>query len=160
MSRYQMRQDMFSIGDDWWLEDHDGNKAFRVGGKAMRFRDTFVLEDAAGNEVAKIQERTLHIRDTMAIELGGKNIATVHNTPDGLPRPPQGRPRGRRRDEDKGSLTDHEYEIKGEHGKIAEISKRWFRVRHTYGVDIADKQDDTLLLAITVAVEDMSKVVD
>jgi uncharacterized protein YxjI len=159
MPRYQMRQDMFTIGDDYWIEDHDGNKAFRVDGKAMHFRDTFVLEDAAGNEVATIQERKMHIRDTMAIERDGKSIASVHKHLIGF------------RDhikvdldggelKIKGNLTDHEYEIKGEHGKIAEISKKWFRVRDTYGVDIADKQDDALILAITVAVQDMSHVVD
>ena len=45
MPRYQMRQDMFSIGDDWWIEDHDGNKAFRVDGKAMHVRDTDFVVD-------------------------------------------------------------------------------------------------------------------
>ena len=60
----------------------------------------------------------------------------------------------------KGNLTDHEYTIKGDHGKIAEISKKWFRVRETYGVAIAEEQDDALLLAITVAVESMTEIVD
>jgi uncharacterized protein YxjI len=36
------------------------------------------------------------------------------------------------------------------------ISKKWFRVRDTYGVEIAPGQDDALVLAITVAVEDMT----
>jgi uncharacterized protein YxjI len=45
--------------------------AFRVNGKAARFRKTFVLEDAQGHEVAKIQERKLSVRDKMAIERGG-----------------------------------------------------------------------------------------
>jgi len=48
-SRYQMRQRLISIGDDYWIEDDQGRKAFRVDGKALRLRDTFVLEDAAGN---------------------------------------------------------------------------------------------------------------
>jgi len=160
MARYQMRQDMFSIGDDWWIEDHDGNKAFRVDGKAMHVRDTFVLEDATGNEVAKIQERKMHIRDTMAIERGGKSIASVHKHLIGFRDHIKVDLDGGGELKIKGNLTDHEYEIKGEHGKIAEISKKWFRVRDTYGVDIAANQDDALILAITVAVEDMSRVVD
>ena len=41
-------------------------------------------------------------------------------------------------------------------GKVAGISKKWFRVRDTYGVDIGPNQDDALILAITVAVEDMT----
>ena len=32
------------------------NHAFRVNGKAMRIRQTFILEDPDGNELAKVQE--------------------------------------------------------------------------------------------------------
>ena len=66
--RFQMREKMMSIGDDYWIEDDAGDKAFKVDGKAMRMRDTWVLEDAQGNEVAKIREKKLSIRDTITIE--------------------------------------------------------------------------------------------
>ena len=151
-----MREKLLSIGDDSWIEDEHGTKVFKVNGKAMRIRDTFVLEDAQGNEVAKIQERKLHVRDTMAIERGDAQLATVHKRIVGL------------RDHLKvdlengdewkvhGNLVDHEYEIEAHHGTIAEISKTWFRVRDTYGVEIASDQDVPLILAVTVAVEDMT----
>jgi uncharacterized protein YxjI len=48
-----MRQKMISIGDDYWIEDSDGHRAFRVNGKAVRFRDTWVPEDPHGNDVAR-----------------------------------------------------------------------------------------------------------
>jgi uncharacterized protein YxjI len=155
-TRYQMREKLASIGDDSWIEDDGGNKVFKVNGKAMRIRDTFILEDAQGNEVAKIQERKLHVRDTMAIERGGKKIATVHHRLVGL------RDHLKVEIEDghdmkvHGNLVDHEYEIEGEHGKVAEISKKWFRVRDTYGVEIESDQDVPMILAITVAVEDLT----
>ena len=40
---YEMREQMFAIGDDYWIEK-DGEKAFKVDGKALRIRDTLVLE--------------------------------------------------------------------------------------------------------------------
>ena len=40
--RYQMRQDLISIGDDYWIEDDQGNRAFHVDGKALRMRDTWI----------------------------------------------------------------------------------------------------------------------
>ena len=40
--------------------------------------------------------------------------------------------------------------------KIAEVSKRWFRVRDTYGVEIAPGQDDVLVLAVTAAIDAMT----
>jgi uncharacterized protein YxjI len=155
--RYRMRQKLFSIGDDAWIETDGGVRAFRVNGKAMRLRDTFVLEDRDGHEVAKIQERKLHIRDTMAIERDGKKVADVHKRLVGLRHRLKVDLVGGEELTIKGNFLDHEYEIKGSSGPVAEISKKWFRIRDTYGVDIAPGQDDALILAVTVAVEDMTQ---
>ena len=77
-NRYQMRQKMVSIGDDFWIENDHGQKAFKVDGKALRVRQTLVFEDAHGNELAKIQERKLRVKDTMEVEgPSGENLATV-----------------------------------------------------------------------------------
>jgi uncharacterized protein YxjI len=157
MVRYQMRQKLFSIGDDAWIETADGTKAFKVNGKAMRIRDTFVLEDLHGHELAKIQERKLHLRDTMAIEREGHKVAEVHKRVLGLRDHLKVNLAGGDGLKVHGNFLDHEYAIKGPSGTIAEISKKWFRVRDTYGVDIAPGQDDALILAITVAVEDMTQ---
>ena len=74
--RYQMREKMIAIGDDYWIEDDSGNKVFKVNGKAVRIRDTWILEDVSGKEVAQIRERKLSIRDAIKIEFGGRE-ATV-----------------------------------------------------------------------------------
>src|SRR4051812_36779597 len=75
--RYQMRQKLIAIGDDYWIEDEHGRRAFHVDGKAMRIRKSFVLEDASGNEVARMQEKKLTVRDKMEIERDGETLATV-----------------------------------------------------------------------------------
>ncbi len=158
--KYQMREKLAAIGDDSWIEDEQGNRVYRVDGKAFRMRDTFVLEDMAGAEVARIQERKLHVRDTMAIERDGDKIAEVHKRIVGFRDHLKVELAGGGEWTVKGKLTDHEYEIKGDNGKIAHISKKWFRVRETYGVEIAPGNDDALILAITVAVDSMSEVRD
>jgi uncharacterized protein YxjI len=151
-----MRQRLLSIGDDYWIEDYQGRHAFRVNGKALRVRQTFVLEDPEGNEVAKIQERKLSVRDKMAIERGGDSLATVRKALVGI------RDRfsvdladgGELRA--KGNFVDHEYEIERDGTAVANVSKRWFRVRDTYGVEIAPGEDDALVLAIAVCVDALS----
>ena len=70
-----MRQKFFAIGDDSWIEDEDGERVYRVDGKALRRRKTLKLEDRDGNEVCKIQERKLRIKDTMEIEAPGRAAA-------------------------------------------------------------------------------------
>ena len=50
----------------------------------------------------------------------------------------------------KGNVLDHEYEIERDGDTVATVSKKWFRVRDTYGVAVAAGEDAPLILAITV----------
>jgi uncharacterized protein YxjI len=156
--RYRMRQKLFSVGDDSWIEDDDGNRVFKVDGKALRVRKTFELKDASGHELLKIQERKLHIHDTMRIERGDGDAATVKKA---LITPLRERFTVHLADGSeltaKGNIVDHEYSIEGDGEKIAEVSKRWFRVRDTYGIEIAPGHDDALLLAVSVCIDEMSE---
>ena len=63
LARYTMRQRLVSIGEDFDIADDErGNPAYRVDGKVMRFRETFVIEDLGGREAATIREKKLALR--------------------------------------------------------------------------------------------------
>jgi uncharacterized protein YxjI len=156
-TKYQMREKMFAIGDDYWIETDGGERAFKVNGKALRIRDTLVLETLSGDEVFTIQEKKLSVRDKMEIERDGKTVATVKKA---LISPLRERfsidVEGGEDMEAKGNIVDHEYKIERGGDKVAEVSKRWFRMSDTYGIEIAEAQDDALILAITVCIDQMS----
>lgn len=158
--RYRMREKLLSIGDDYWIEDEGGERAFKVDGKAARVRETFVLKDADGDDVAKIQERKLSVRDRMVIERPEGGDATVKKALVGI------RDRfsidvdGAEDLRAKGNFVDHEYDIERGGDTVATISKRWFRVRETYGVEIAPGEDESLMLAITVCIDAMTDGAD
>lgn len=154
--RYQMREKLLAIGDDSWIEDESGDRVYKVDGKAARLRDTFVLEDRSGNEVAKIKERALHVRDTMTIDLGGRT-ATVKKALVGLRARFHIELEGAEDLKAHGNIVDHEYEIEQGGDKVAEVSRKWFRVRDTYGVEIEPGADVALILSIVVAIDDMSR---
>ena len=101
-----MREDLISIGDDYWIENDSGDRVFKVDGKVA---DRFHVEVEHGDDLK------------------------VH-----------------------GNIVDHEYEIERDGDKVAEVSKKWFRVRDTYGVEIYDPTITPLILAITVAVDALS----
>jgi uncharacterized protein YxjI len=156
-TRYQMREKLFAIGDDFWVETEGGDRAFKVDGKALRARSTFILESTSGEELFKIQEKKLHIRDTMEIERGGDTVATVKKA---LITPLRDRfaielEAGGELTA-KGNIVDHEYEIERDGDKVAEISKRWFRVRETYGIEVAPGEDDALIVAAVVCIDEMA----
>jgi uncharacterized protein YxjI len=158
MSVYRVRQKLVAIGDDFWIENDRGEQVFKVDGKALRLRKTLVFEDVAGNELCTIQERKLRIRDSMEIEdPGGRRLAMVKKA---LIAPLRDRWAVSVADgpdlEVQGNLFDYEYTIGAGRDKIAEVSKRWFRVADTYGVEIEPGQNDVLILAVTVALDSMA----
>jgi uncharacterized protein YxjI len=154
--RFHMREKLLSIGDDYWIENDRGERAYKVNGKALRVRQTFVIEDTSGEEVARIQERKLTIRDKVAIERQGDRAATVRKALVGL------RDRFTIDIEHGGDMKahgrvgDHEYKIERDGDTVATISKKWFRVRESYGVDVAAGEDVPLILAITVAIDSLT----
>ena len=156
--RYKMRQRLISFGDDFWIENQSGEKVFKVDGKMLRVRDTLFFEDAAGRRLCKIQTKVLRIKESMEIEgpdggrlamvkkalitpLRDRWVVKVGNGPDLSVQ---------------GNILDHEYTIGEGRDKIAEVSKKWFRLRDTYGVQIEQGQNDVLLLAVTVAIDMMA----
>ncbi|MCW3041820.1 MAG: hypothetical protein JWM31_3725 [Solirubrobacterales bacterium] len=154
--RYQMRADVFDIGEDYWIEDDDGNRAFKVDGKAMRLRKTLVIEDATGAERYTVQERKLTVRDTLAIERDGDTVAKVRKALIGI---------GDRYvfevDGDdykaKGKFLKREYEIEREGETVAEIDPKFFALRDTYGIEIAESEDPALIIAAVVCIEELAK---
>ncbi len=157
-TRYQMRQKLVAFGDDFYITNEAGQKVFKVDGKVLRVRDTFQIKDMQGNVLCQLQEQLLRIKDVMAIEDGhGNRIAEVKKA---LITPLRDRWTVKIRNgpdlDVQGNILDHEYEIKEGRRKIAQVSKKWFRVRDTYGVEIAPDQEDAIILAVTVALDNMA----
>ncbi|MGA9399212.1 MAG: LURP-one-related family protein [Anaerolineaceae bacterium] len=145
------------MGDDFNIENESGQKVYKVDGKVLRIRETLVFKDMDGKALCQIQERLIAITDTMTIKDGdGKNWATIRKA---LISPLVDRFSVKVRNgadlSVTGNLLDYEYEIKDGLRKVAEISRKWFRITDTYGVEIAPDQDDILILAITVAIDMM-----
>jgi uncharacterized protein YxjI len=153
-----MRQRLVAFGDDFYIEDEQGQKRFKVDGKVLRVRDTLVFKDIQGNKLCQIQERMLRVKDTMEIEgPDGKTLATVKKA---LITPLRDRwtvkIKGGPDLDVQGNILDHEYRIGEGREKVGEVSKKWFRLRDTYGVEVAEGQDDVIILAVTVAIDIMA----
>ena len=155
---YRMTEKLIAIGDDYWIEDERGEKAFYVDGKALRLRNSLVLKDANGNDLYKIQERLLKIRDTMDIKRADDGVvATVQKALINILRERWKVEVSNGPDMDiRGNIVDHDYIIEAGGKEIAKISKKWFKVRDTYGVEVAPGQDNALILAIAAAIDQMA----
>lgn len=157
-NRYLLRRQMFSIGEDFWIQNERGENVYKVDGKVLRIRETFALQDPAGNELAAIEAKLVAIRPTMTIERGGATWATVKKALFTLFRQhfeiqvDDGRVL-----EAQGDILNHEYQITFNGEMVASISKQWFTIRETYGIAVAPGQDDVLLLCAAVCIDEMSE---
>src|SRR5580765_4337187 len=150
-SRYRLQRKLFSIGEDFWIENEQGEQVYKVDGKAFSLRETFVLEDPSGSELLTIESKLLAVRPTMKILRQGQLLATVtkklltflhqHYTI---------QVEGGATYEAEGNITSHEYEVKSGGAAVAHISKDWFSIQDSYGVAVAPGQDPEFILAAAI----------
>jgi uncharacterized protein YxjI len=156
-THYKLQRQIFSIGEDFWIENDQGQQVFKVDGKAFSLRETFLLEDNSGNELLTIEAKLLAVRPTMKILRQGKLFATAtkklltflhqHYTI---------QVEGGVTYEAEGKITKHEYEVRANDAVVAQISKQWFSVNDAYGVAVAPGQDDVLMLASAICIDELS----
>jgi len=152
--RYVMKQKLFSWGDDFCIKDDQGRDIFFVDGRAFSLGNKLSFQDMAGTELAFISQKLLSWGPTYEIYRGGQLAAVVKKSlftflhckftvdvpgPDDL--------------EAEGTFLDHEYSLTRGGRTVADISKKWFSMTDTYGVEIADGEDDILILASTVVID-------
>jgi uncharacterized protein YxjI len=151
---YLIRERFFRLGEDSEITDDQGRPVLVVDGKVLSLRDRLVLRDPQGREVAQVQRKLVALRPTYEITAGGQEVAEVRKhffTPFGdrftidIPGPGDLEMRG--------NLFDHEFTVRRGGQTVATVSKRWFSVRDTYAVDVAEGEDDLLILASVLALD-------
>lgn len=152
--RYIMRRKLFAFGDDFYVQDENGQNVLLVDGRAFSIGDKLAFKDLNGNEIAFIRQRLIALTPTYEISRNGQVFATVKKEfftlfrarfqvdvpgPDDL--------------EAQGDFLDHEYTFSRRGEPVATVSKRWFSLRETYGVEVAEGEDAVLILACTVVID-------
>ncbi|MFF8291547.1 LURP-one-related/scramblase family protein [Streptomyces sp. NPDC016309] len=152
--KYLVRDKIFAIGDDYWIEDENGRHAFLVDGKALRLRDTLELKDPAGRVLVTLRAKVLSLRGAMTVERDGGTLATVRRKRLSLLRNHYRVELAEGPELDvSGRILDREFTIGRDGEPLARITRAWLRVRDTYAVDVVrDDTDAALLIAVAVCV--------
>lgn len=153
--KYLIREKLLCLGDDFEIRDEHGRTRYVVDGRAFTLlREKLSFQDDEGNELAFIRERLLALTKSYEIHRGGDRLAVVRKDlfnvfrvgftvdvegPDDY--------------EAKGSILDHEYTFRRGGRVVAQVSKKWFTLRDTYAVDIEEGEDEVLLLASAVVID-------
>ena len=155
MSRYVMKQDWFSFGDDYTIRDAAGEDVLRVDGKVFCIGDQLSLQTLDGRELASIDQKLMSWGPTYEIYRGDnlagivkKHLFTLLHCKFSVDVP------GPEDLEATGSFLDMEYTFTRRGSPVAHVSnKRFFSLTDAYGIDIVPDEDDVLILASAVVID-------
>ena len=152
--KYMMKEKFFALGNDYVVKDDAGREAFYIDGKILGLGDRLSFRDAGGQELAFIRRKLLSWGLTYEIYYADELHAVVKKShftlfrasfsidvpgPDDL--------------KAQGNFLDHEYTFTRDDRPVATVSKKWFRLTDTYGIDIAQGEDVVLILASAVVID-------
>ena len=156
--RYVMRQRLLSFGDDFTIKDDAGRDVYFVDGRALSIGDKLSFQDMQGRELAFIRQKLLAWGKTYEIARDGEVVAVVrkkiftllrHRFTVDVPGPDDL--------EAQGDFIDHEYTFRRGDRVVATVSKKWFRLTDTYGVEVAPGEDPVLILASAVVIDQATR---
>lgn len=151
--KYILTQKLISIGDDFFIEDENGKKAFEVDGKILTIGEKLWFKDSNGNKIFKLKKKLIRMTDTFEIEQDGKEYATIHKKMFTMFKEkfeidsPHGEIQA------KGDFIDYDFSFYLNGNKIAEVSKKFIAVRDKYVVKIDSFHDHELILACAVIID-------
>lgn len=152
--RYLMRERILSWGDDFTIRNDQGEDVYHVDGRVFSFGDKLSFRNMRGEELAFIDQKLLSLGSQYEIVRAGRVVAVVKKHlftllrarftvdvpgPDDL--------------EATGDFLDHEYAFERRGRQVARVSKRWFSLSDTYGIDIDEGEDDVLILASAIVID-------
>lgn len=152
--RYVIRQKWLAVRPRFTIRDMEGRERYHVQGRFFSIGARLDISDVSGQPVAHIVQRLLRLRPTFEIHQNGSLSAQVRKhlfcflgtkfdieTVSG----------GFLRIE--GDLLAHEYALLRDGQRVAGISKKWLSIADTYVIDVAQGEDDVLLLAAAIVID-------
>jgi uncharacterized protein YxjI len=153
-----MHEKLFALGSNFWIENADGEQVYQVKNEFFDLRNTLIFADAQGSAQCKVQQKLLAAPPEMEIfDADGALLAAVQKAWLSFPHERYSVKLATGEEyEVKGDFTAHEYTVTAGQAPVAQISRRWFRPTDTFGVQVEPGQNDVLILAATVAIDQLS----
>ena len=152
--RFVMRQKIFAFGDDFTIQDENGNDVYFVDGRALSLGHKLSFQDMQGNELAFIQQKLLSWGPTYEVYVNGELQAVIkrelfsflkHRFVVDVPGPDDL--------EAAGDFWDHEYTFERHGETVAYVTKQWLSFTDTYGIEVRDPKDAALVLVSAIVID-------
>jgi uncharacterized protein YxjI len=156
MRRYQMRQKLFSLRDQFRIRDAEGTSIYVVKGRLISIRDRLSFEDTNGQQLLDIRQKLVSwrpqyrlysqgrlcaiVQKRLLSVLGSRFVISIKGEPNLLA---------------KGNFLDYEYRFLRGRQQVAQVSKRWFTLADSYGVQVDEESVGGLLILACAVIIDM-----
>jgi len=153
--RYVVKEKFFRLGEDNDVLDEAGQPVYQVDGKVLSLHNLMIVKDLSGNELARVHRKILALLAHYEIDFPGQQATTEVHQRFSSPLSPKwtisspGQPDL----EMTGNFFGHDFSIARDGQTVATISKKWISLTDSYGVDIADGENDLLILCGVLALE-------
>ena len=154
MSRYRMSKDWFCFGDDYTIQDAANDDVLRIDGKVFCIGDQLSIQTMDGRELAYIDQKLLHWGPTYEIWRDGRLAAVIKKSvftllhctftvdvpgPDDLIA--------------EGNFWENEYTFRRHGQRVASVSRQFFSLKDSYGIDVPHGEDPILIIASAVVID-------
>lgn len=153
--RYRLMQNLASIIDAAIVQTDEGNVAFSFESTRQEMMDMLVLRDIDGSVRCLLPgPYSGLVLATDVLGNDGRRLARVSRTPISAVRD--------RFEVDVepgtywvvfGDVGSREFTLDSPRAQVAEVSRRWFLLPQTFGVEVAPGQDDALVLAVVATID-------
>jgi len=150
---YRIKEAFWSWGNDFTIQDNEGQDVFLVDGAAFSWGDNLSFQDMRGNELAHISQTLLSWKPRYEITRDGRVFAEVtkdfswFNKKFTLDVP------GPNDYEIDGSFWKHEYTFTRKGRQVARISKALWSWTDSYGVNVVSGEDDVSILCTCIVID-------
>lgn len=151
--RYRIKEKFWAFGNDFYIEDEKGDRVFFIDGKAFSWGDKLSFQDMQGNELAYIAQKLLTFMPKYAIYRNDKLFAEVKKEFTWFRKQFTLDVPGPNDYTIDGSFWEHEYVFKRGGRDVAVVSRRFFSLTDSYGVDIVEGEDDVSILATCIVID-------
>lgn len=145
-----MKQKVFSWADRFTIKDEYGADKYYVEGQVFSFGKKLRVYDLVGNEVAYIEQQVFTFLPRFYVYVNGSKVAEIVKEFSFFT--PRYSVEGLGWDVE-GSFMAHDYWITKNGSEIIRISKEWMTWGDSYQIDIQEKENEIIALAVVLAID-------
>lgn len=144
---------MWTWGNQFVIKDEHDNPAYRVVGKVFSWGDSLSFQDSTGVELARIEQRLFKLMPQYEIRINGQLFAEVLQEWSWFKKRFTLDVPGPNDYTITGSFWEYEFTFERQGETVAKVSKKYFTLGDTYGVDIFDDENQLAILSTVVVVD-------